>query len=296
LNGAARPVPLERWKTAGAVLLTVILWASAFAGIRAGLQAYSPQSVALLRYLTASLALGLVALAGRFPLPERRHLLWFGLAGFAGFTFYNLALNAGEMRIPAGPASLIVASAPIFVALLAALFFGERLRLAGWAGILASFLGTALISLEPRQGLQLSGGALLVLAAALSQAIYSVMQKPLLGRYPPIRFTAYAVWAGTALLLPFLPGMVRELGQAEPGATLAVVYMGIFPGALGYACWSYVLARLPATKAGSFLYLVPAAAILIAWAWLGEKPAPQAVLGGALILFGVALVNLKRWG
>jgi drug/metabolite transporter (DMT)-like permease len=284
----------DSWKIAVALSLTILLWASAFAGIRAGLSSYSPESLALLRYLTAAAALALYALLTRQPLPARRDLPWIALIGFFGFALYNVALNAGELKISAGTASLIVASAPIYVALLASLFFGERLQTSGWIGIALSFIGAAVISVEPGQGLQLSSYALLVLAAAVSQAIYSVIQKPILKRYRPIQLTSYAIWAGTAMLLFFLPGLIRDLPSARPDATLAVLYMGIFPGAIGYVSWSYVLSRLPASRAGSFLFLVPVAAILIAWIWLGEVPAFKAVAGGMLILVGVGLVNLKR--
>jgi drug/metabolite transporter (DMT)-like permease len=279
-------------KTAAAISLTVLLWASAFAGIRAGLSSYSPENLALLRYLVASAALAVYALRARLPLPPRRDLLQIALAGFFGFTLYNILLNAGEIKIPAGTASLMIASAPIFVALLASLFFHEQLRLTGWVGILLSFLGVGLISVEPGQSLGFSSYALMVLGAALAQALYSILQKPLLRKFSPLQVTAYAVWAGTLFLAVFMPGLYREVRSAAPGATLAVIYMGLFPGALGYLCWSYALSRLPASQAGSYLYLVPVAAIAIAWVWLGEVPASRAVLGGLLVLLGVGLVNL----
>jgi drug/metabolite transporter (DMT)-like permease len=276
-----------------AVLITVTLWASAFAGIRAGLKSYSPESVALLRYLTASMVLGVYALITRMPLPARRDVPRIVVTGFLGFSFYNVVLNAGELHIEAGTASLIVASAPIYVSLLAGIFYHERLKLAGWIGILISFFGVAVISVKPGQSLQFSMSALLVLAAAISQAIYTVAQKPLLKRYTPHQFASYAIWAGTFFLLIFIPGLVSQIPAASLSSTLAVVYMGVFPGVIGYACWSLVLTRMPASTAGSFLYLIPAAAILIAWIWLGEVPASNAVLGGGLVTLGVIVVNLR---
>lgn len=278
----------------GAIALTVISWASAFPAIRVGLEAYTPEHLALLRYLVASVALGIYAASTRMPLlPQRQHLPGIALLGFAGITFYNVALNAGEQGISAGAASMLIASAPIFVAIFAWLFLKERFTPWAWIGIAICFVGVTTIALSSSEGVKLSPAALLVLAAAVAQSSYSVGQKPYLRHYRPVQFTTYALWAGTVFLLVFLPGLVEQIQAAPAPATLAIVYMGIFPGALGYISWSYVLAHLPAARAGSFLYLVPAIAIVIAWFWLGELPGLIALFGGTLILTGVIIVNTR---
>lgn len=283
-----------QWPVILAVAVTVTTWASAFAGIRAGLLSYSPQSVALLRYATASLVLAAYALATRMPLPQWRDWPGLALLGFIGISVYNVVLNVGETHIAAGTASLIVAAAPIFVALLASIFYQERLTVISWAGIALSIVGVALISIDFRTGLELSPSALLILVAALAQSIFTTFQKPFLRRYSPLQLTATAIWAATFFLLWFLPGLWHDLQQATPAATTAVLYMGIFPGAIGYVCWAFVLSRLPASRAGTFLYLVPAVALIIAWFWLGEQPALIALLGGLLIVSGVVVVNVQR--
>jgi drug/metabolite transporter (DMT)-like permease len=279
------------WRTFAAVTVTIISWASAFPGIRAGLQGYTPEHLALLRYLTASAVLAGYALATRMPLPQRRDIPGIALVGALGITIYNIALNTGEQGVSAGVASLIVAAAPVFVAILAGIFFRERLRAWGWLGIAASFVGVGVIALGTGTGFSVNPKALLVLAAAVAQILFFVSQKPFLKRYSALQLTTYAIWMGSLFLLVFAPDLLPQIQSAPPSATLAIIYLGIFPGAIGYACWSYVLARIPASIAASFLYLVPAFAIVIAWVWLGEKPSLITLGGGLLVICGVVIVN-----
>lgn len=277
-----------------AVAVTLITWASAFAGIRVGVRAYAPAHMALLRFGVASLVLVVYAVLARMPLPRRRDLPGLALAGALGIAYYNIALGYGQVTISAGTASLLIASAPVWMALLATMIFRERLRPLGWAGMLLSFAGVAVIALGTGKGLHIDPRGLVVLTAALASSFYSLVQKPYLTRYSAAQCTAYAVWAGTLFLAPFGAGLLAEMGSAPPGATAAVVYLGIFPGALGYLTWAYTLARVPAATAGSFLYLIPALAMFIAWLWLGEIPTVISLLGGVLVLAGVVVVN--RWG
>jgi len=91
-----------------ALIITLIFWASAFAGIRVGLKAYSPGNLVLLRFLTASIALSVYAIITRMPLPERKDLPAIFFLGFLGITVYHLALTYGELKVTAGSASLLI--------------------------------------------------------------------------------------------------------------------------------------------------------------------------------------------
>ena len=272
--------------------ITIFCWASAFAGIRAALTGYSPTHLALLRYLIASLVLAIYAGVKRMPLPDWRDLPALAFTGFVGIAVYNVALNTGEVSTSAGVSSFLVNTAPIITALLATMFLRERLRVWGWSGILVCIAGVGIIAFNTSDQIRLSPGAFYVLLAALAQSLYFVSQKPYLARYSALQCTSYAVWTGTLALLIFAPGLVKDLQRAPLSASIAAGYLGIFPAALGYATWAYTLARIPAARAASFLYLVPAVTLGIAWIWLGEWPTWLALLGGAIAISGVVIVNL----
>jgi len=279
--------------TVAMLLMVLGLWGSAFTAIRVGLRSYAPGELALFRFLVASAVLGVYALWIRMPLPQVRDVPAIWLLGSLGIAIYNVSLAYGQLSVSAGAASLLIGVGPVFTALLAVVFLCEGLKVWGWLGIALSFLGVALVARGEGGGVRFEPGALLVVLSALSFSLYSVFQKPYLRKYGGMQFIAYAIWGGTVTMLVFLPGLAQTVQQAPLEATLAVVYLGVLPGALGFVGWTYALSRAPASVVATFLYLVPVFAIFIAWVWLGEIPLALSLVGGLLSLVGVVLVNTR---
>lgn len=282
-------------KIISAHFITIILWATAFPGIRVALTAYSPEHISLLRLLVGSFVLIIIAIITKTPLPALKDIPIILFLGFLGFTVYQVALNYGEQTISAGVASLLVSTTPIFTALLAVIFYREKLGLWGWVGSLLGFSGVAFITVGgSTEGFSFNTGIIIVLVASLSESIYFVFQHRYLEKYGAIPFTMYAIWSGTIFMLLFSPGLGEAILNAPLNATLVTLYLGIFPTIIPYFTLAYVTSRTGAAEATSTLYLTSVFAFLIAWIWLGEVPHSSAITGGLVTLIGVFISNIKK--
>ncbi|HUN30440.1 MAG TPA: EamA family transporter [Trebonia sp.] len=264
---------------------TVLLWAAAFPAITVAVHGLGPAGLSVARLAIASAALAVAAPFLKVRRPRPRDLPLIAVCGLAGMTAYQLLLNDGERVVPAGTASLLVATAPVYASLLAACLLGERLTRRWWAGSAIALSGTAVIAAS--RGIGFGACALLVLGAAVVQGIFHAAQKPLLRRYTSFEVTAYAMWAGTALIAPWAPAALSALPRAGAPAIESVVFLGIAPSAAGFVLWARAMSGMSVGQAALSLYLVPAAAIVISLIWLSQVPAPAELAGGAIALGGV---------
>jgi drug/metabolite transporter (DMT)-like permease len=210
---------------------------------------------------------------------------------FFGMAAYQLLLNWGELYVPAGTASIIVAAAPLVSVAIAAGAFGERLTFLKLLGSGVALAGVALVSAS-RSGLTVSGSLWIIVGATVVQGIYHPLTKPLLARYSGLEVATYGMVGGTIMLLPTLPFAWQDMATAATSAWWSAVYLGLMPSALGFVLWGYAMARLPIATSTSLLYLVPPAAVLIAFVWLDEIPLVSELLGGLIVIVGVLTLTL----
>ncbi|HEV2566552.1 MAG TPA: EamA family transporter [Microvirga sp.] len=292
-TASAGPASPSAMRAGSAVTFTVLAWASAFPLIRIALRDLAPLPLAAARFAVAGL-LVLAWLAWKRPVrPSRADALRFLLCGLVGIALYNALLNAGQRTVSAGAASFIVNTVPIITTVLATVLLRERFTMWGWAGTAVSLAGIALIASGQPGAVSFGAGASLVLAAAVCQAAYFILQRPLVPRYGALPCTAYTLLAGALLLVPWLPGALHGLSAAPPAAAWSVIALGVLPAALGYAAWTYALGHFGAARAANFLYLVPPVATGLAFVMADEVPGLPTLAGGAAAIAGVVIVNTR---
>lgn len=271
--------------------ITVLVWAAAFPAIRIGLRSLDAVPLASLRFAIAGAVMALWLLWTRPSMPGGWDLLRFCGCGAIGISLYNILLNTGQQTVTAGAASFIINLQGVLTALLAMLFLGERFNQWAWFGTLICLTGTTLIAWGLPGGIELGAGATLVLGAAACSGVSFVLQRPLVAKYGAMTSAAINVLMGGLFLSPWLGSGFAQLHNASAESFVAVLFLGIFPGAIGYMSWMATLNGVGAARAANVLYLVPPMATAIAFFVADEVPAMTTIAGGCLVLAGVVVVN-----
>ena len=269
----------------------LVLWASAFVVIAHVGNEFSPGALALGRTAVASVALGIGFAVRRqtWRRPGRGDLIRIAVIGALWFATYNIALTAGQQRVDAGTAAMLIQVSPLLVTLMATSILGERSSFRTWVGLLVAFAGVSMISLaSPGDERDLIGVALCLLAAAAS-AVGVILHKPLLSRSSGLQVTWLACVAGTIVCLPYAGALTNDLASATGRDAALVVYLGVFPTAIAFSLYAYALSHMSASGIAASTFMVPPLTIAMAWFVLDESPAVVVVLGGALCLVGVGL-------
>lgn len=278
-----------------------LLWGIAFIGIKEALAYLSPSTLTLLRFAVADAGLLVMALLWRGARPASPAGEWPRLLALAvlGIPVYHLAITWGEDRTSAGAAALIVATAPVMVAVLSAVVLRESVPARRALGIALAFGGVAVLSLKgsPAPGQQATqiSGVLVAMLSPISWAVYTVLARPLLQRVPAMRMTATVFLIGGVTLLPLVRASTFREAAAMPASGWAwVTFLGLGSSVAGYLVFNLALARMEAAKVAVFLYMVPVVALLTAAVILDEPLTRWVALAAAMVVGGVVITERER--
>ena len=283
------------------VIFAVVVWGASFIATKVALQEISPVTVVWLRFGIGVLILGLAARwRGQLALPQRKDIPYFALLGFIGITFHQWLQSTGLVTAQASTTAWIVATTPIFMALLGWLVLREKLTKLQIFGIMTATLGVLLVVSEGDLGSLSVGefgtpGDILILISAPNWAIFSTLSRRGLKEHAAGSMMFYVMgfgWLFTSVLFFARPGLA-EISQLTHNGWLAVFFLGVACSGLAYIFWYDGLQAIPASQVGAFLYLEPLVAVIVAAIILNEPVLLASLIGGSTILLGVWLVNRK---
>ena len=278
--------------------MPIVFWALAFPFIKIGLEELSPVNLTIMRLLVVCIVFVSLLLVKpkKFSKLQKRDIIPFFLLGFLGIVVYHLGLNYGEQYISASAASVIIATIPIFVVILAAIFLKEKITLKIVLGVLLSLVGVVVISTVGRSDTLLEvkyiSGALAVILAAALGAVYTVAGKKMLQRYSALSLTVYVCLLGSLGLIPFISSsLFEEVVAMSLTGWSVVIFLGVFPTVIGYVLWYVALEIKSASETSVYLYFVPVLSTIISYILFRDEITWLFIFGGALVILGLHVVN-----
>lgn len=221
------------------------------------------------------------------------------LLGIFGHTCYQLLFIYGINKTTASNASLIMASVPILIGIMSSLSGYEKVRPFAWIGIFLSFFGIFLIIRADVNGFNFTSahfkGNILILLSAISWAIYTVVAKPMLKKYSPLKLTAVSMAIGTLLLIPFSLNELKKQDWQSISfpAWMGLIYSSILAIALGYTLWYIGVEKVGTTRTAIYSNLTPVLAAFFAWQILAELITIYHLIGAAVIFTGIYLTRFN---
>jgi drug/metabolite transporter (DMT)-like permease len=292
----------ERLVASVEALLAVIFWGGSFIATKIALRDVSPVTAVWLRFAMGWVILGItVFLRGQFALPKRRDVRYLALLGFLGITFHQWLQSTGLLTSQASTTAWIVATTPVFMAILAWLILREPLSGSQILGIVLAAFGVILVVSGGDWGALTVGqfgapGDALILLSAPNWALFSILSRRGLEKYPASQMMFYVMGFGlmfTTGLLTAGPGLSEVRDLTMPG-WMGIGFLGVFCSGLAYIFWYDALQTMTGSQAGSFLYLEPLVTVMVAAVLIDEPILLASIFGGVVILIGVWLVNRKR--
>jgi drug/metabolite transporter (DMT)-like permease len=277
----------------------VVVWGASFIATKIAVGQISPVSVVWLRFAMGIPLIGLaVFMRKQFAWPKPREWGYFALLGFIGITFHQWLQSNGLLTAQATTTAWIVSTAPVFIALLAWLVLKEKITALQGAGVGVALVGVIVVVSKGNLSNFFAGqfgviGDFLIFISAINWAVFSILSRRGLKEHPSTRMTFWVMtigWLFTSVAF-FSQNGLAEIPQLDSRGWIAMIFLGIFTTGLAYIAWFDALASLPAAQTGAFLYIEPLTSLVVAAIILGEPVTWASLLGGAVILFGVWLVN-----
>ena len=289
-----------------ALLFTVLVWGFNFPVLKAALAVMHPHAMNVFRLTVSALVLGgLYAAQQRkagesFFAPLRRHG-WplFGM-GLLGYFFYQFVFIVGIDKTTAGSAALIMASSPLWTAVIGRLFQFDFLRPAAWLGLMTTLVGAGVIVLGSTKEIDFTddtfAGNAIIMAAAVLWGSYTAFNKPLSRRATPISISFLGLFFALPLLyalgLPYFDTV--QWDGVNGWIWLAIVFSGGLSTGLVVVFWNSAVKHVGPSHTAAFGNLVPIIALFSGALFLGEQITLAQVAGGALILGGLFVMRRTR--
>lgn len=277
------------------LILTVLLWSGTYAASKFGVGATTPFVFVIVRYTLGGSATVLAMLAREgVPRFQRRDLGLLVAAAICGVSINQGGYVLALATTSASNVALLLGTIPIWTALFAVVSGQERLDSAHWIGVAGGIVGVTLIIAGGSGGgvgdISLASAAL-VLAAAAGWGAYSVLIRPLMGRYPALQISSFAIVVGMLVLIPIsLPDLLRQdWGAISPIAWIAIAYTGVIAVAVTNVLYFTAVHKVGAARASMYGYLTPFLGVLMAVILLGERVNPIQILGGVIVVAAVAI-------
>ncbi len=284
----------------GYTLLAVlsVIWGLAFVAIRRADFELDPVNLTLLRWLIVSagfLVLYPFVIKPRMRF-ERRDFPRLLFVSLTSVVVYHLSLNTAEKQVDASLAGLLISIAPLTTVILSVVILGEKPRVLLWGALVLAIAGSVLIaSPDISTSSTTAAGPLLVVVSALSSGMFTVSSKPLTTKYGPFPVAAWSAFLGTAMLTPLASsGLIQQAQALSVDGWASVLYLAILSTVLANLIYFTLVSKHPLSKLGVQLYLVPAVSAVGGVVILGESLAPEAILGGVLLLAAVGLATSWR--
>lgn len=298
------PATKTRFSAVDLMLVTMsLIWGINFSAVKGALADFSPLSFNAIRFGTSSLLLlSLLWIRERSVGISRKHVGRFFLLALIGNTVYQLFFIMGIARTTATDSALILATTPIFIVLFGAVLRVEKITSRIVQGVILSFTGIVMIILGSGKPLTITNeslmGDLLIVANPICWSIYTVLSKPMLKEYSPLKLTAVTMAMGTVpLILVSAPSLSTENWAAiSTNAWLSLAFSAVFAIAIGYVLWYTGVSRIGSSRTALYDNLVTVFAVASAWILLSESMTVIQIIGAVLVFVSlyVARRNNKK--